>query len=106
MRNDPSFNRCVIEAKRRHVDEEFQTLDSTLNLFCDIVRPIVPRAIWPKIHAELALAVTNLKHDLKVGGSRRTAAPSGHLAELSLAPIRFEEVALSHRDRRSSALDL
>ncbi len=105
IKNDESFVRQFAHAKRQHDNEPFQSLDTSLTFFTDLVKPIIPVSVWPKVASTLALAIANLKNDLK--GGRRTAIPlTGEVAEFSLSPSRFEEVALLNCERENSANDL
>ena len=106
LKDDLSFAAALASAKLRQADENFQTLESALNLFCDIVRPIVPAGFWPRIRAELALAVANLRNELKERRSPPRAGSSGDLAGVSLPHRRAEDVAIQGRGRGTSALDL
>ncbi len=101
-RNDPSFERAFQNAKRRHDNELFATVDSAVVFFKDVIRPIIPENLWPRVVAELAIASTNLKRDLKEGGCRNRAIPSGEMAEVSLSPRTVRDVAVQGRDNDTS----
>ncbi len=105
IRTDESFAREYAHAKRRHENEPFRALESSLIFFTDIVRPLIQREAWPRVATALAIAVANLKNDLK-GGRRRAVALTGEVAEVSLSLNGFEEVAVPNRDRDNSANDL
>lgn len=105
LHNDASFVREFAHAKRQHEDEPFRSLESSLIFFTDIVRPLVDRSAWPRVATALAIAVANLKNDLK-GGRRLASARTGVVAEVSLSPHGFEEVAIPNRARGTSANDL
>ena len=105
LKVDATFARGFAHAKRQFQNQEFASLESSLIFFTDIVRPLIPSASWPRVASELAIAVSNLKNDLK--GGRRQAVPlSGEVAEISLSPKRFEGVAILERDDENSAHDL
>ena len=74
-----------------------------MGLFRDVIRPIIPANLWPRITAELALVSINLKRDLKAGGRPHRAIPSGKLAGMSLLPDGFEDVAIPNCGSGSSA---
>ncbi len=93
-RNDPSFERAFQNAKRRHENEPFEIVESTIVMLKDVVRPIVPANLWPRITAEIALAMVNLKRDIKEGGRQHRVAPPGQMAGVSLSPQVFEDVAI------------
>ncbi len=101
IRNDESFARQLEHAKRKHLDEPFRSLESSLVLVSDVVRPLVAPELWPRIAAALAIAVAHLKHDLT--GS---IARPGKVAKGSLAHDAFEEVAVPNRARETFANDL
>jgi hypothetical protein len=104
-KNDPTFARGLAHALRQYKNQEFADIESTLVFFTDIVRPIIPAECWPRIASELAIAMSNLKNDLR--GERRRAVPlTGEVAEVSLSPKRFEGVAILDRDIGNSANDL
>lgn len=105
LNTDESFVRQYAHAKRRHNEEPFRALESSLIFFTDIVRPLVDRASWPRVATALAIAVANLKNDLK-GGRRLAGARSGEVTEVSLSPHRFGEVAIPNRGREHSVDDL
>ncbi len=105
LNTDDSFVRQFAHTKRLHKDEPFRALESSLIFFTDIVRPLIPAASWPRVATALAIAVANLKNDLK-GGRHAASARSGEVAEVSLSPNRFGEVAIPNRGRESSANDL
>lgn len=105
LHNDATFARGYVHAKRQSKNQEFASLESSLIFFTDIVRPIIPAGYWPRVASELAIAVTNLKNDLK-GGRRRAIPLSGEVAEISLSPKRSEGVAILERDSENSANDL
>lgn len=102
--NDPSFERAFQNAKRRHENEPFELVESTIVMVKDVVRPVIPANLWPRITAEITLAMVNLKRDIKAGGRIHRVAPSGHLAGLSLSPEGFEDVAIPNCGSGSSAL--
>lgn len=92
-------------AKRKREDEPFRTLESSLIFFTDIVRPLIDRASWPRVASALAIAVANLKNDLK-GVRRRAGVRMGEVVESSQSPNGFGEVAIPNRGRENSTNDL
>lgn len=102
-RNDPSFERAFLNAKRRHENEPFALVESAMVMFKDVVRPVVPATLWPRITAEITLAMVNLKRDIKEGDHRRLVPPSGNLAGVSLSEG-FEDVAISNCGSERPAL--
>jgi hypothetical protein len=104
-RNDESFARAFEHAKRQHEDEPFRSVESSLIFFTDVVRPIIPAEAWPKVASALAIAIVNLKNDLK-GGRRMAVSRPGEVVDVSLSPNGFEEVAVPNRARETSTNDL
>ncbi len=111
-RTDPAFEQAFQNAKHRHVDQAFEIVDSTIVFIKDVVRPVIPSNLWPKVSAEIVIASINLKRDLKDGGPRQSPAHraihSGKLADVSLSPnrplpIRLEDVAIPDCDSGTSA---
>lgn len=105
LRNDESFARAFAHAKRTREEEPFRCLDSGLVFFTGVVRPLIPPANWPSVASALAIAVANLKNDLK-GGGRHASVRSGKVAEFTRSLNGFEEVAIPNRARGNSAHDL
>jgi hypothetical protein len=102
LRADPTFRREFEQCKRRRIDEEFQSLDACLSLFTQVVRPILPSSLWPKVSAELHIAVVNLKHDLNGGRRRRAILPSGETVESSVPLEGPSDVAVGGRGKGHS----
>lgn len=65
IKSDPTFARQFNHIKRQQIDEHFQSLETALQFFCQVVRPVTPLELWPRVTAELGLALANLKRDLK-----------------------------------------
>lgn len=105
LHNDSTFRRAYAHAKHQFKNQAFAELESSLRFFTDIVRPLIPLTVWPRVASELAIAASNLKTDL-IGGRRRAVPLSGKVAEISLSPKRFEGVAILDRDNENSAHDL
>jgi hypothetical protein len=102
LRADPSFSREFQSAKRCHEKEPFEVVHASVGFFKDVIHPIIPVDLWPKVVVELALAVTHLENDLKEG-RHVMAAPSEEMAEVSLTPRRVLDVAIPIRVRDASA---
>lgn len=105
INNDESFSREVAHAKRRRDEEAFMDVDAALVFMTGVIRPAIPKDVWPRVASALAIAVANLKNDLK--GGRRHASPlTGQVTESSLPRIRIEDVAIPVRGRDNSVDDL
>lgn len=101
-RNDPSFERAFQHAKRKHAQAPFDIVHSAVKFCKDVIKPVIPFELWPKIAAELAIAIAHLERDLKEGRTRRVV-PSGETAEVSLLHSRFEDVAIQNCNKGTSA---
>ncbi len=105
INNDESFAREMSHAKRRFQDEAFMDVYAALVFMTSVIRPVIPKDVWPRVAATLAIAVANLKNDLK-GGRRNASNLTGQVAESSLPRMRIEDVAIPIRGRDCSADDL
>lgn len=105
IRDDASFGRLVLQAKRRHADRHDLGIETALEFFEVVAQRAVPRQYWARMSAELAIAAANLKNDLKADGMQ-CAVPSGKKAEFPLSPNRFVDVAIPHRGNGNSAVNL
>ncbi len=105
-RNDASFERMFQQARVRREEIDFTVLDNALSLLVQVIKPLIDMSEWPRITAELGLAMANMKQDLKEGGRPRAIAPSGNLADVSLSQQGSEDVAIPDRGSETSAADL
>lgn len=105
INRDESFARQFDHAKCRRKEDPFQSLNSSLIFITDVIRPHISRDAWPRVASAIAIAMANLKNDLK-GGRRRALARTGEVAEMSLSRYGFEGVAIPNRGQDSSANDL
>ena len=105
LSDDATFRRAYNHAKHQYDNQAFLGLESALVFFASVVRPLIPVECWPRVASEIAIAMSNLKNDLK-GGRRKAVPLSGEVTEVSLSPNRFEGVAILNRDRENSGHDL
>ena len=97
-RNDPSFERAFHNARRKFKEGSFDVVRSSVGFCKDVIQPLIPLELWPKVSAELAIAIMNLERDIKEGRPVR-AVPSENMAEVSLSRPRFADVAIPDGDR-------
>lgn len=104
-RTDPSFERLFKQALKKHQAADELGIETALGFFENVARRAIPQPYWARLSAELAIAVTNLKNDLK-GGGRSLTVPSRKVAEFPLSPKRFVDVAIPYRGNGNSAVNL
>ena len=98
LRNDPSFRREFIHAKKKHKSIYLVDAETAFSLFMNAIRRIIPSDLWPKGVSEAAIALSNLK------SGRHYAAP--HLGNVAGVSLLFGGTACADSDNETFAYDL
>lgn len=104
LNSDESFARLYEVSRSKKDRDEFQSFETAIQFFSQIVRPVVPPLLWPRITAELGLALANLRNDLK--GAPQRGTPSGKTAQSFILHGRHGGVAVSGRSMNGFVDDL
>jgi len=74
LRADPSFRRDFNSAKRVAFDKKTAALAESFDFFLSVVRPILPRELYPRVLAAISLTLANRRFKDGSNSTARTAS--------------------------------